>query len=342
MWATQLAARTADVDNAQTRYDETKWLRDIAKDQAQRIQAFIHVTGCGYNKHELLRNEDRYWEFGLHLDNRSVYDVCLFGLSGSISLPSRELVGELKWVPPMRVLTQGNVGSFTFQQKLTRDDVISVLNMDPLEILKFSGLEVTVKGVGQFESVVASQRLQTGHLLLTNSELLKAYPKLDIQINTAVYDWIISLGTKAQFNLSNPCYVTLFLDITNRRHPAIKVETFKLIVSVKGTDHLAFADSGNQVHPHRYITDEGSEAVGHQSIPNLNHAIPLVCRQDMPISGALQFVFKGLDFGHFLDDLDALDGAQFTLLIIDEDGERHPQNGVLAGRDKAASLFNGG
>jgi hypothetical protein len=84
--------------------------------------------------------------------------------------------------------------------------------------------------------------LQVHHSPVTNRELLKVYPKLDISITHALYDWLISLGTKAEDSESNPCYITLLLDVTNRRHPTIEVETYKLTVSVKGKEHTAFAD----------------------------------------------------------------------------------------------------
>jgi hypothetical protein len=106
----QLALAEQELRRLQAQRDETEWLREIAKDQAHTLYRFVSITDCRIGKHELFRH-DPYMEFLLIVWNRSIYDIRLAEIAGSISFNARELTESLQWKEGSRALTWGNIGN---------------------------------------------------------------------------------------------------------------------------------------------------------------------------------------------------------------------------------------
>ncbi len=304
--------------------NETSWLTDIVRDQAQTLYRFVHFTNLQYGKHELMRS-DPYLEFSLHVDNRSLFDISFSDISGSISFAERELSISPTWQSRLPI-TQGNVGMVSLRQRLSKEDVVYILNGPPdnQEIgFDFGRLQIKVEGNHNLEPAL----LPVHRAPLTNKELLSAYPKLEIEIARVTYHWTEDLRIGLHAN-DDVCYVTLFLNLRNRRDTPISIQTFKLALLVNNKEYVSFAE--NSVFLRRLVMQDGTEIGEGEHSQNLSQKPPLELIDDRPIDGSLQFIFKELRYIESLTDGISLDNAPFTLFLIDKDRERHTQQGVLS------------
>lgn len=313
------------------------WLHEIAKDEAETIYRFVLITECHFGKHELLRSDHPYIEFFLYIENRSVYDVTLADLTGSISFDQRELVEPLRWLgrPPL-VLTHGNIGSFTFRQSLTQDDAVHILSGEAEDLrFDFSRLEVKVLGYEDFGRMVVPQFLHVDQLRPAHAVLLAAYPKLNIEIAKAVFSWIVD--TRIERDGRDPSYlVTMEISITNLRPSTIAIDTFELMVMIHGQPYVALAGSGQHLWPRKFLHESGREEVLEgKELDNLNASPPLIVPERNPIKGALQFRFGAIQLNGAPPDYAtsvvlAADRQYFKLTLIAKTGEKHFQAGNLS------------
>jgi hypothetical protein len=302
----------------------TQWLIDIAEDQRQTIHRFLHFTSVRYGRHELMRG-DPYLEFALTVDNRSLFDVSFLELDGSIRFDQRELGIAPEWQSRIPI-TQGNAGNVGIRQRLTKEDVVYILNgsSDKETGFVFGGLKINIEG----NHGLTANFLQIHRMPLTNKELLAAYPKLGIEIVHFIYDWTQDTRTGEPCHpLHEPCFVTLLIKIRNRRPTSIAIETFKLSLLVNGKALISFAE--DTVFARRIVNQEGIEYGEGSHSQNLNENTPIMLIEDKPIEGALQFIFRDLRYVESLTNGISLNNAPFTLILIDKDGERHTQQGIL-------------
>jgi hypothetical protein len=307
----KVSAQEDQIKRLQVELNEFKWLRDLADDQASSIFRFVQITKCTVGKREFQRN-DPYLEFVLAVDNRSVYDVNFAELNGSISFKDWQLTGALTWIE-RSAPTHGNVGQVIIRQALDRQDVIHILNGSPNVSFDFSRLQIGISRNG-----TQPQSAQVSHLSVTNEDLLKTYPKLAIQIRDSVFSWLIYDPPQL---CNEPCIVTLLLKLTNDRQTTITIETVKLATTINLSKHVAYAESGLEVWPRRYVS-AGRD--GHQgnALPNLNATTPLKLAAGESVDGALQFKFDSIRYMEPTGN--AVEHEQFRLFLIDTEGECHP------------------
>jgi hypothetical protein len=302
--------------------NNTQWLTEIAEDQAKTIFRFVHLTNVGFGKHELLRGHP-YMEFVFNVDNRSLYDISFDDLSGAVGFAGRELTEQPTWRDRLAI-THHNAGSVTVREGLTKGDVTKILNGLPSDKFDFAGLTIKVNGNHDLQSTP----LHVHHLEITNDLLLAVYPKLEIEITSAKFDWVdyTRIGAHPR-PFDEPCFVTLFLTVRNQRRASIAVEVFKLILEIEGKEYMSFAE--DTVFEYRSVDALGGE-LGQGSHPNnLNTNTPLMLIEDKAVEGSLQFMFKDLRYIESLTNGIEVKNARFTLLLIDKDQERHTAQGFL-------------
>lgn len=305
------------------------WLHTTAVIQATSIPSFVRITKCGYGKFEFFRT-DPYVEFVFFSDNRSLYDIALCDdLGGSISFLKREFSGPLRWIDTP-VLRHGDAGSFTVRQILTSEDVIHLLNgSSPAASFDFRRLKIKGEGNGAFKEKVQPQDLRFFYLSLNNEKVVEKYPKLEINIHEAVFTYLID---SRPMHGDAPVLVTLFLWVANPRRSAAVIDEIRLKISVNGKQHVAFAETGNDVYPRRDIALTGVNVGLGLAHPNLNAETPLRITESTRTEGALQFKFPEIDFLQINDE--ELATAAYTLILVDRTAEKHVKPGYGLGKLK--------
>jgi hypothetical protein len=299
-------------------------LQAIADNQAKAIYQFVHLTMVRIGKHELLR-EHPYIDLEFTVDNRSLYDISFGDLSGAISFADRELTEQPAW-QTRPIITQGNGGSVTIRERLTEGDVTRILNGIPSNKFNFSRLDVRVTSTDGVEPTA----LHASHLSLTNESLVAAYPKLEIKIARAIYDWATDMRTGPRSNPREPLYISMRLAITNHRVVTIVIETIKIMLHFNLKTYVSFAEDA--VYSRRYTSEQGIESVEGENRENLRRSPPLSLVEGQSAEGTLQFVIKELDLLEVIadsvkdPDLLSLNKGQVTLLLIDQSGEKHIQH----------------
>lgn len=323
-WGVQIGARDRQIEQLQASIASLKWLHDIAIDQAQTIFRFVSITDWKIGKHELSR-DDSYIEFPVTIWNHSIYEIALPEISGSISFNGRELTGSLRWMERIRVLTWGNIGTFNFRQSLTRDDVIHILN--GCANFDFDRLEIAIEGSGEAASKVTAQLLNFGRVPPNNDALIRAYPKLQIEIKDATLNYIFDIG---KYGIDQMLYLTVRADVRNvGRRINIEIETFKLIADIGGRTQVLFAENGERVWSTVIMDENKGLAREGRPFDNLNAAPLLIIPYGKEIKGrALQFMFDPVDWNAFEQAVDA-PAIPFTLVLIDKSREEHPIQGAM-------------
>jgi len=313
------------LSNLQEKYDDlesdTAHVRMVAHIQAHSINSYVRIKQLRYSQHDLLRS-DPYVEFSFVLGNNSIYDIeAGTTLSGSISFAKRELTGSLTWIRRDRV-RHHDLGEITLRQNLTKEDVVHILNGGVTDFFHFARLNIMLAGASEFSAIVIPRALALTQTNISNSDLLTRYPKVGIQLTDVRFNWIEETRVGIQNNpRDEPCFITLFLSVTNRRPVAISVETFKLTLRLDGEEYISFAESSVFV---RRFTNQLGEEIGEGShYQNLNHQTPLTLIQDKSSEGALQFIFRDLRYLETLTNNLDLANAPIRLTLIDKDQERH-------------------
>jgi hypothetical protein len=332
---TDLVSETTRLQSKVNQYHEqyedlestTKHIRFVAHFHASGIASYVHITKFEYGQHELLRR-DPYIEFAFFVTNNSVYPVILNpDLTGSISFAKRELKEERRWerrtsIPPNKS------ECFRIRQSLTQEDVIHILNGTITDLFVFRDLGLQIIGDSGFEETVRPADLFIQQPSLSNEKLLKTYSKLDIEIAAAKFNWIQDQrsGTGVP-HPDEPCFVTLYLKLTNRRKVSSEIQTFKMRLNINGEEHTSFAEPN--VYYERVVNQRGLELGTGSYSQSLTNNLPLVLIEDKVVEGAIQFIFKELKYLELLTKNLSLENASFTLLLIDKNGEEHRQRGLL-------------
>jgi hypothetical protein len=170
LWA-QLEDARRKLDIAEARYTEVGWIVDRAKHQAKQVDAVLEMTGCQFGQAELTRR-DPYVEILIDFYNRSIFDLELMELRGSIKLDGREFREALTWMPPHadRIIWAHNRARLTLRQNLTDEDVAHIRKARGH--LDFNSLELRAKGHGECGTVVRPQKV-TWRLSPTNQPLVE-------------------------------------------------------------------------------------------------------------------------------------------------------------------------
>lgn len=314
-----------NLSKLQEKYDDlesgTAHVRMVAHIQAQSINSYVRIKQLQYSQHDLLRS-DPYVEFSFVLVNNSIYDVEPdTTLSGSIWFAKRELTGSLTWIRRDRV-RHNDLEEITLRQNLTKEDVVHILNGSVTHFFSFARLKIMLAGAPEFSAIVMPRALALTQTNISNSDLLKRYPKVNIQLTDVSFNWIEETRVGVQNNpRDEPCFITLFLSVTNKRPVAISIETFKLKVTLDGEEYVSFAESS--VFVRRFTNSLGEELGEGSHYQNLNHQPPLTLIQDKRSEGALQFIFRDLKYMELLTDNLDLAKAPISLTLIDKDQERH-------------------
>lgn len=314
----KLALSEQELRRLQAQSDESEWLREIAKDQAQTLYRFVSITDCRIGKHELFRH-DPYMEFLLIVWNRSIYDIALVEIAGSTSFNGRELTDPLQWKEGSRVLTWGNIATFTFRQNLTKDDVGHLLNGHAH--FDFNRLEIKAEGVGGFASIVVPRMLGFDTVAPTNDDLLSAHPKLKIEIQEyqlrRYWKYRIADNATGRFPLDVAgSTINLKVRLTNPRNEQIEVSGFKLD-TLQPEKRRTSAKTGTiSEKPATGVGAEGAH-VGAKLEPNLNEC-PFQTEPGTPAEGWLQFIILDLPPEEFQNSTP-------TLVVTDSRSIEHPR-----------------
>ena len=314
-----------NLSKLQEKYDHlesgTTHVRMVAHIQAHSINSYVQIKQLRYGKHDLLRS-DPYVEFSFVLVNNSIYDIEPSPtLSASISFAERELTGSLTWIRRGRV-RHDDLEEITLRQNLTKEDVVHILNGSITDSFQFARLKIMLEGSPDFAATVIPRALPVTQTRISNADLLKRYPKVDLELMEISFNWIEETRIGAHNNpRDEPCFVTLFLRATNRRPVAISIETFKLTLKSDGEEYISFAES--QVFVRRFTNQLGEEIGEGSHYSNLNHQTPLTLIQDKSSEGALQFIFRDLRYLESLTNKIDLANAPIRLTLIDKDQERH-------------------
>src|SRR5260370_24407916 len=176
----QIQKRDGQIASLQEQYDETEWLRDIAKDQSD-IQNHLDIESA-ISTHDLL-GDNPYINFLFSVTNRCVYKISLLDeLSGPLYFGER----RLSMVPilsdnSVKNLTPNETKGFIVSQSLTSREAARILTDVPGQ---FRLYDLHAKFVGSpnlTESVELNWLNLTGPI--TSKEFIdNNYPKLDIRI----------------------------------------------------------------------------------------------------------------------------------------------------------------
>jgi hypothetical protein len=292
-----------------------KWLHNIAEEHKKAINRYVDVTDIGIANHELLR-DDSYVEFSFVVSNGSVYPISLGDLRGSLYFQRRLLSRELKWIDnevkdsPIR-----SIQTVTLRQSLSREDVIYILNSSGGDAkFEWHQLDIVVKGGSSFPEVIPKPLIIVD--MVTNEELLKAHPKLKIEIKSKK----LSGFYRRDENLINPSssYVLMEVSFDSSRATPINIRGFKLTINAGDKTYTSIAET-DEIYDSPFVEGAGSERLGEQ-LNNLNKP-PILVEQGQEYDGWLRFVFKAHP--------DALDNRTATLAIADVSGEEHPTECLL-------------
>lgn len=321
----KISARDGQIEQLQAQLERFTWLHDIAKDQAETIHRFVHITRCVIGKYELFDRVDPYIEFQLTIDNRSVYEICFADPVGVIFFGDRELSGALSWTE-RAAPTHGNEGVVTLKERLDRTDVIPILN-GPEATFDFTRLKLGIKGDTFFDTVVRPQVANLGHQV-TNNALLERYPKLDIQIVQATFS--IRQDQRIERAITATYYVTIELAIHSRRNRSISIDRVRLYLPIPGKASNVYAEtSPEKLSRRQYISKTGQvESLSYSDLTLDNLvARPLRFEDGTSISGGLQFTLGEMA----IDDetIDRMRNRRFELALIDDVGEEHLKQGEI-------------
>jgi hypothetical protein len=332
---TQSRARINELErmlsNLQEKYHHlestTTHVRMVAHIQAHSINTYVRPSKFRYGAHDLLRNNP-YVDFSFIVVNHSIYDVGLnTTLPGSISFGKRELTEPLNWIRRVPI-KHGDANEFTIRQKLTKEDVVHILNGSVTDFFRFGALKIMIGGTAEFETVVIPRPLFILQESVSNADLLKRCPKLDIELKDVTFNWIEETRIGPRNNpRDEPCFITLSLHVTNRRPSPIAIDTFKLTLVVEDNEYVSFAES--DVFVRRFVSQLGEEIGEGSDSKNLSHNTPLILIQDKSADGTLQFIFRDLRYIESLTKGISLANQPFRLTLIDKDQERHMQRAHL-------------
>lgn len=162
------------------------------------------------------------------------------------------------------------------------------------------------------------------------SRLGIAAPKLEIEVVEAIYAW--TEDTRVRVPHDPPCFITMSIKITNPRSSPISLDSFKLYLNVDGKEYISHAEEKSFAK--RVIDRFGNEGgeFEYQSNLNANENKPISVIQDQPKQGTLQFVIKELTYIESITNGtdEKLKGAQFTVVLLDTNWEKHSQTGNLS------------
>ena len=128
--------------------------------------------------------------------------------------------------------------------------------------------------------------------------------------------------------------------IQNQRDRAVEIRSIKLRLLAGGKRYIAYAEAGEQLHAERDIGNSGNRKVGiSPAVSNLNAGTSLKLVERGRKSGALQFRYTDLPYDEVNDD--ELQGASYTLTLVDANDETHHQNGSIGGTLKQLKEIQG-
>jgi hypothetical protein len=299
------------LSNLQDRYDDVKWLREIADTQEKAIADYV-TTDCWIIEHDLLR-EPPFIDFQVRFHSACVYRLSVVKLQGSVRFANQRLSGDAVITQNLvSNLSISEVGWVTITQPLTRDDAIRILN----QINDFYFDLITIElnaSPGTAEHIVLHPRGS-----ISSNVLGDRYPKLKMQIK-AVRSFIVNM---AQPTGPEPAFVTLEVHIENLRKGDIQIDTVRLATKFEGQTIVSSAQLGD-IYQEMHTTANGQRA---NSGPLKNLAnLPLIVPGESKVWGCFQFLLEGVDLMETL-------GHDFTstLTLIDKFGERHIESCVVS------------
>jgi hypothetical protein len=298
------------------------WLHAIAEDQRQNIGHWVRVVDCRIEHHELLRG-DPYIDFIFYVHNDSIYNVCLDNgnLGGSIFFDRRQLSGQLRWSENPNEIPFGTRNTFIIQLSLGKEDVVHILNASTDNArFDFRKLEVTVKGGSGFKDALIPKQLRVYPMSLTNVDLLKAYPKLKIDIQK---DEALSLFDIPDDVWQMECVgtvITLKVHFVSHRAQPILIQQFRVTVRVDEKTYAVNARMGELSTKIEKRNGEIVTSAGGTKLNNLSSGggSPLVIESEQDFDGWIQFIFEGPPPKSF-------NGGSGRLIILDVSGEEHSQ-----------------
>lgn len=311
----QISSRNARIEQLENEIKGFSWLRDIAAKQAASMHRYVSIQDCQIRQHELFRH-DPYLDFWILVGNRSVFDIRLTDIAGVISFYGRELTEGREWKTPDRVVTWGDKESFSFRQRLNRDDVVQLLN--EREDFRFDGLKIPAISINQSEFSVQLERIEFDNIALINDALLTAYPKVEIESKVLLCSFIVNLETWNAFDQDG--ILTMHIGLTNKRPMAVTIDTFHLSITVKGNTHTVAAEVG-EIWTKKYIDKEGVLRTEGPQLDNLASKTPLRITQAKRV-GDLQFIFSGIGAAMLNHQV------SYELVLTDIHGETHKLNGT--------------
>lgn len=157
-----------------------------------------------------------------------------------------------------------------------------------------------------------------------------ATPKLEIKVVEAVYGWTEDTRVRAAYD--PPCFITMLIRIANRRSSPISLDSFKLYLNLDGKEYISHAEE--KCFAQRVIDRFGNDGGECEYESNLSakENKPVTVIQDQPTLGTLQFVIRELTYIESITNGrdEKLKGAQFTVVLLDTNWEKHTETGNLS------------
>jgi hypothetical protein len=309
------------LSKVQEQYDDTKWLRDIADEQAKDIPRYISFESR-IEEHRLL-GDDPFIHIGCFVTNRAVYQITLENeLSGCVYFAGQRLSKEPILLPDNRVknVRLNEEKWFGIHQRLTQNEAAEILSGGgQFGLYSLHGAITTNPSVAGMAEPIALDLIAVNGPVVDTEFLKYHYPKVAMEIKPS------DLRSYFQYRKSDQgtdlpterlgTVVTLWVQLRNPR--PLKVRQFKLVTSgpVVTAQHGAIRET-----PHR-DTAGRNVSTGQERYPNLAD-LKIYVEKDNITEGWLQFIVPGVEPEKMLDPSTFV----VRLHIVDESGEEHKQD----------------
>jgi len=309
------------LSKVQERYDDTKWLREIAEEQAKEVTDYISLESR-IEEHRLL-GDDPFIHIGCFVRNHSVYQITLENeLSGCIYFANQRLSKEPILLPDNRVknVRLNDEKWFGIHQSLTSKEAAEILSDGgQFNLYGLHTKVTTTPGIPRMEEPTEWDWRGTTGPMVDAEFLRNHYPKVAMEIKPS------DLRSYFQYRKSEQgtdlpserlgTVVTLWVLLLNPR--PLKVRQFKLVTSgpVVTAQHGVIRET-----PHR-DTAGRNVSTGQERSPNLAD-LKIDVEKNNITEGWLQFIVLGVEPEKMLDP------STFVtrLHIVDESGEEHKQD----------------
>lgn len=303
----------------QDRLDGSKWVLDIAEEQAKSIQDNLDID-CHVDSHKLV-GDDQYIDFTFSVTNRNVYKITLLDqLSGSLHFGQRRLAkAPVLSENSVKNLALNKTKWFTISQPLTSSEAAEVLTDVPGQFGLY-GLHTKIAGSPNLTEPVDFKWLGMTGPIVSKEFIASNYPKVGMKIDASNLNTYFRYRKSQETGTELPSkrlgtVVNLKVLLKNPR--PLKVRHFKLVTS----GPVVMAELG-EIRDSPHVDSSGHPvSSGRALYPNLADQVIDVDRDNV-IEGWLQFIVKEVAPEAMLRPFDFV----VRLHVVDKSGEEHRQD----------------